>query len=478
MRRRARDGWEVVVGLEVHAQLATAHKLFTPAPARFAPDAPNTHVTPYCVGLPGVLPRLNEEAVRFALRVALSLGCTVHEESRFDRKHYVYPDLPKGYQITQAAQPLATSGRLQPPEGSEIRVARLHLEEDAAKIVDLGDGRAGVDFNRAGVPLVEIVTEPDLRSGAHAAAALRELRAILLTLGVSDGSLERGSLRCDANVSVRREGDAALGVRCEIKNVSGFRFVAQAIEAEADRQIAARLRGEPVIRETRGFDPKRRATHPLRTKEEQPDYRYLPEPDLPALRLAPATISIERQRLPELPSARRARWRARGLPAEHAATFAADPALSDLVDRAVGDRGERLVSVGNLVKVGVLRRVAEDRHALDRIAPESLRRLVDLERDGRISKTQQKGMLDALLTGRAPTVDAALDQAGGELVRDERALGAWVDDVLAAHPDEVAAYRQGKLEVLGHLVGRVMKRSSGRAEPKAVRQLLRARLDE
>lgn len=471
-----------MVGLEVHARLETTHKLFTPVPSRFAPEAPNRHVSPYCLGLPGVLPRLNEDAVHCAARVALALGCTVHRESRFARKHYVYPDLPKGYQITQADQPLATDGQLSlpltgPGPARVIRVARVHLEEDAAKTVELENGRTGIDFNRAGVPLVEIVTHPDLRSGAEAAAALRELRAILLALGASDGSPERGSLRCDANVSVRRRGDAALGVRCEVKNVSGFRYVARAIEVEAERQRGLQASGRAVAPETRGFDAPRGTTYRLRSKEAAPDYRFMPDPDLPALRLEAAAIEDLRRGLPELPAARRARWRAAGLPAEPAVAFAADPELADAFDAAAARRPEHILTVGNLFKTEVLRRVGEDRAALARLDAGAMAELIDLEAEGRISKTQQKTMLDALLTGAAASVTAALAQAGGEAVRDRDQLMRWVDDALRDHAEEAQIYRSGKTKVLGRLVGEVMKRSGGRADPKLVKALLLARLE-
>jgi len=467
------DIWETVVGLEIHAQLATHGKLFARARAGFAPDEPNTHVTPYCLGLPGTLPRIDAEAVRLAVRAALALGCTVHETSRFDRKHYFYPDLPKGYQITQAHAPLATAGRIALP-GSDrgaVRIERLHLEEDAGKLVAIALGRVGVDYNRAGVPLIEIVTAPDLRSGEEAASALREVRAVLTTLGVNDGNLEHGSLRCDANVSVRPRGASELGTRSEVKNVNGFRFVARAVEAEAARQIAILEAGGTVTPQTRGYDASQRTTHVLRAKVDEADYRYFPDPDLPALVLSAEDLRSEATSLPELPAARRTRWMAAGLPEEHAVTFAADVEVGDFFDRAISGAPELTVPIGHLVKTSILRRIAEDRAAFRRLQPDRLAEVARAKADGRISSSQQRAMLDALFAG-APSFEAALEAAGGNQVQDEAELRAWVTATLDACPDEVEAYRRGKTKVLGFFIGQVMKRSGGRADPRRARTII------
>ncbi|MBC8067318.1 MAG: Asp-tRNA(Asn)/Glu-tRNA(Gln) amidotransferase subunit GatB, partial [Deltaproteobacteria bacterium] len=310
--------WESVIGLEVHCQLDTASKLFSSCPLELG-AAPNTRTDPYSWGLPGTLPVPNRAAVRSAIALGLATGCTIHPVSRFARKHYFYPDLPKGYQITQADEPYATGGSIEipgvaRPDGTpwRVRLTRIHLEEDAGKNTHAGTTSC-IDFNRAGAPLVEIVSEPDLRSAEQAAAYMRELRTIIRALGISAANMEEGTLRCDANVSLRREGDGELGVRCEIKNVNSFRFLARAIEAEIRRQADLLERGEAVERCTLGYDGERDRLRIMRSKEDAADYRYLPDPDLPPLHLDAAWIDEVRASLPELPARRRARWIALGV---------------------------------------------------------------------------------------------------------------------------------------------------------------------
>jgi aspartyl-tRNA(Asn)/glutamyl-tRNA(Gln) amidotransferase subunit B len=330
------DGWEIVVGLEVHCQLECESKLFSACPLDFGGE-PNTRTDAYSWGLPGTLPVPNARAVRSAIALALATGSTIHRESRFARKHYFYPDLPKGYQITQADRPYATGGHVDVPlAGGEVRRVQLHhihLEEDAGKTIHTGSVSL-VDYNRAGAPLVEIVGEPDLRGADEAAAYLRELRAIVRALGISRADMEEGSLRCDANVSLRRPGERALGVRCELKNINSFRFLAAAIRAETRRQADLLERGGTVVRSTLGYDGERDRLVVMRSKEDVADYRYMPDPDLPPLVIAPETIEAVRASLPELPAARRARYRAH-VGADEAARLAGERELGDYYDAVV-----------------------------------------------------------------------------------------------------------------------------------------------
>ena len=483
--------WEAVVGLEVHVQLLTATKIFCRCPNRFGAE-PNTLVCPVCLGYPGTLPVLNERVVDLAVTLALALGCEVHPRSVFARKNYFYPDLPKGYQISQYDRPLAERGELPlAHHPKSVRIHRLHLEEDAGKLLHESPGggalpgKSLVDFNRCGVPLVEIVTEPDLATAAEAEDYLRALHQVLLYTGVSDGNMEEGSLRCDANVSVRRPG-AALGTKAEIKNLNSFRHVAWAIEHELERQIAVLESGGRVVQETRSFDATAGTTRTLRGKEEAHDYRYFPEPDLRPLVLAPERVAALAAALPELPWLRRRRFVENyGLGPEDASTLTAARELAEYFEAGVAaataasgvDASAGLAkAIANWVRGPLLAMLKEKKQELPAAPPPArLGALAALVARGEISNSAGKEVLAAIWdSGEEPA--AAIQRLGLAQVSDQGALRAWVDAVLAEHPEQVAQMRAGKGQVLSFLIGQVMKRSGGRADPKRVQELVREAL--
>ncbi len=482
--------FEPVIGLEIHAQLLTASKIFCGCSTAFGAP-PNTHVCPVCLGLPGALPVLNRRAVDLAVRAACALGCTIHRTSIFARKNYFYPDLPKGYQISQYEQPLATNGQV--AAGSDlwgpaqtIRIKRVHMEEDAGKLLHEGfpdsDRRSYVDLNRAGTPLIEIVTEPDLHDPKEAAHFFSALRELVVALGVNDGNLEEGSLRCDANVSVRRAGETTLGTKAEIKNLNSFRFVEEALAFEIDRQTEALARGERIVQETRLWDPAARCTVSMRSKEEAHDYRYFPDPDLPPLVVDAARLDEIRRSLPELPAARRRRLM------DAYALAAADvlsltqiaPGLDAYFEETVGF-GADPKAVKNWLLGGVRARMNEDRidtaDALrSRFAPARLADLIALVERGTISGSMAKGVFDeAFATGSLPS--DIVRSKGLAQIDDESALVAIVERVLGDNADAVAMYRGGKASTFGFLVGQAMKAAGGRANPKRVNELLKRALD-
>jgi aspartyl-tRNA(Asn)/glutamyl-tRNA(Gln) amidotransferase subunit B len=470
--------WETVIGLEVHVQLSTRTKMFCGCRTTFG-DPPNTNVCPTCLGLPGALPMPNAEAVRLATRGALALGCSVRETSVFARKNYFYPDLPKGYQISQFDQPLATGGRVafeSPERGRiEVGITRLHLEEDAGKLVhDRFPGKTAVDLNRAGTPLAEIVSEPDIRSPAEARAYLVTLRQILVYAGVSDCSMERGSLRVDANISIRRPGEPRLGTKTEVKNLNSFANVERALEAERERQIALVERGERVAQVTLLFNAGSGQVRALRSKEESHDYRYFPDPDLPPLVLAPEWIAEQRAALPELPEARRARLElAYGLPAYDARVVTSEVALADYYESVVG-AGVEPKTAANWVMGDVMTTYNE--LGTFPVEAERLAGLVALVREGVVSHQAAKRVYTELAHAPAEEPKAVAERLGLVQVSDQGALAGWVDEVLAAHPAEVARYKGGESKLMGFFVGQVMKRSKGKADPKGVQPVLQARL--
>lgn len=478
------DGYEAVIGLEVHVQLKTDSKIFCGCATTYGAP-PNTQVCPICLGYPGTLPVLNEAAVEYAVAAALALDCAVHERSIFARKQYFYPDLPKGYQISQFDRPLATGGRLEITldDGSTktIGITRVHMEEDAGKSTHSAGGTR-VDFNRCGIPLIEIVSEPDLSSPREAYLYLTALKQALEYLGVSDCNMEEGSLRCDANVSIRPVGESALGTKTEVKNVNSFRYVEDALTYEAERQAELLAAGERVVHETRLWDSAKGEARPMRSKEESHDYRYFPEPDLEPLDVTPARLEAVRERLPEPPAERARRFvEAFGLPEYDAGVLTATRPLADWFE-AVVERFDDAKEVSNWV-MGEVLRIANERGEAVRLEPEPsplgpdrLAEILRLKADGTISGNAAKEVLNAVVeSGKDPA--AVVEERGLEQISDESALAGEIDAVVEANPDEVEAYRAGKTGLLGFFVGQVMRATGGSADPRAVNRLLRERLE-
>ncbi len=471
--------YEMVVGLEVHVQLRTKTKAFCSCDATYGAP-PNVNTCPVCLALPGALPALNREAVHLAMRAAHALGCTVNPVSVFARKNYFYPDLPKGYQISQYDRPLALAGRLEIGDGDAARtvgITRVHMEEDAGKSIhDRYPGATAIDLNRAGVPLIEIVSEPDMRSSADAVAYLTALKQILEYIDVSDVNMEEGSLRVDANVSARPHGATALGTKTEVKNMNSFSGVQRALEAEFERQCTLLERGERVHQQTMLWDGSRNEVRPARSKEASHDYRYFPEPDLPPLVLDPQWIDAVRRELPELPRARRERFaREYGLAAADVGVLTSTPALADYFEAAAKAHGDAKAAA-NWVMGEVLAALHISNESIQhfRVAPAPLARLLDLVRDGVVSHSAAKRVFAVMAeTGEPP--ERVAEREGLVQVRDADELTRWVDEVLAEHPAEADRFRAGEKKLLGVLVGLVMKKSKGRADPRRVNQLVSER---
>jgi aspartyl-tRNA(Asn)/glutamyl-tRNA(Gln) amidotransferase subunit B len=478
--------WEVVIGLEVHAQLRTRSKMFCGCPTAFGAP-PNSQTCPVCQGMPGSLPVINRRAVEFGVRAALAFHCRVNASCRFARKHYYYPDMPKNYQISQYEEPLAEDGWLEleaPGQPRRIAIQRLHLEEDVGRLIHEGTLETAhaslVDFNRSGVPLMETVSQPDVRSPEEAAAYLRAFRAVLLYLGVCDGNMEEGSLRCDANISLRRRGADHLGTKVEIKNLNSFKNVQRALEFEAVRQREALDRGERIVQETRLWDADGGRTRSMRGKEQAHDYRYFPEPDLVPLELSRSSVMAVQADLPELPAARRQRFvRAYGLPPYDADLLTQTRALADYYEAAVREVPHpKLVS--NWIMSELLREIpADDERALaaSPIPPRHLAGLVRLVADGTITGKIAKDVFEKMFRSGedAPTI---VGREGLTQVADTAALGAVVDQVLRANPKAVEDWRRGKKAAAGALVGQVMKATQGKANPSVVNSLLEAKLSQ
>jgi aspartyl-tRNA(Asn)/glutamyl-tRNA(Gln) amidotransferase subunit B len=481
----AAEAYEAVIGLEVHAQLTTYTKMFCGCATAFG-AVPNTQTCPVCLGMPGTLPVINRRAVEYGMRTALALGCAVNRHNRFARKHYYYPDMPKNYQITQYEEPLAERGQLvvvgARAAPAPIGIERLHLEEDVGKLIHEGDlataTASNVDFNRAGVPLMEIVSRPDLRSPLEAALYMRTLRTLLLYLGVCDGNMEEGSLRCDANISLRPRGGRELGIKVEIKNMNSFRHVQRALEYELARQTEALASGDRIVQETRLWDPERGRTLPMRSKEFAHDYRYFPEPDLPPLDVDPAWVETVRAALPELPAARRRRFNeAYQLSAYEADLLTQGRGLADYFEAAVREY-PAAKTIANWVLNELLRELpADDDRAVaaSPVPPEHLAGLLRLVDDGTISGKIAKDVF-ARMVRTGETAGAIVRREGLTQVVDAGALGTVVDQVLAANPGVVEDYRRGKKAALGFLVGQVMKATQGKANPAVVNQLLGEKL--
>jgi aspartyl-tRNA(Asn)/glutamyl-tRNA(Gln) amidotransferase subunit B len=471
--------YEAVIGLEIHAQLLTESKMFCGCPTKFGAE-PNTQTCPVCVGLPGVLPVINKRAIEYVVKTGLALNCEITQYSRFARKNYFYPDLPKGYQISQYELPLCRGGYLEIAlngRRKKIRLTRIHLEEDAGKNIHEGGDYSLVDLNRAGVPLMEIVTEPDIRSAQEAAEFMRRLRMILRYLGVCDGNMEQGSLRCDANVSVRPAGQEGFGVKTEIKNMNSFKFIEKALEYEINRQIRLLSKGEKIVQETRLWDAKRGITESMRSKEEAHDYRYFPEPDLMPVEIDEGWLNEIRAQIVELPDARMERFiKEYNLPEDDARLLTEERAMADWFEEAVR-LGGHPKTVANWMMGELLRLLNKDGIQIEdsKVKPAQLVGLLSLiDRDvisGKIAKTVFEEMYQ---TGREAEV--IVKEKGLLQITDTEEIERIVEDILNNNPKEVERFRAGEQKLLGFFVGQVMKATKGKANPRIVNELLRKKL--
>jgi aspartyl-tRNA(Asn)/glutamyl-tRNA(Gln) amidotransferase subunit B len=474
--------WEIVIGLEIHAQLATKSKIFSGASTQYG-AAPNSQASLVDLGYPGVLPVLNGECVRMAVKFGLATGCQIAQRSVFARKNYFYPDLPKGYQISQYELPVVHGGKvdvvLEDGSTRAVGIVRAHLEEDAGKSLheDFA-GMSGIDLNRAGTGLIEIVSAPDLRSAAEAGAYMRKIHALVRYLEICDGNMQEGSFRCDANVSVRRRGETKLGTRTELKNLNSFRFVEKAIEIEAERQIELIESGGKVVQETRLYDPDRDETRPMRSKEEANDYRYFPDPDLLPVSIDEELIARVRASLPELPDAKRDRFmRDYSLPAYDAGVLTAERALADYFEAVAKATKAAPKIAANWVMgelTGALNRDGLDISAA-RISAPALASLLDKMAAGTISGKIAKEVFEAVWSGEG-SADEIIEKRGLTQISDSASIDKLVAEVIAANPAQVEQFRAGKQQVLGFLVGQIMKASRGKANPQQVNEALRKQL--
>jgi aspartyl-tRNA(Asn)/glutamyl-tRNA(Gln) amidotransferase subunit B len=478
--------WEIVIGLETHAQLSTASKIFSGASTAFG-AAPNTQACAVDLALPGTLPVLNRGAVERAIRFGLAIGATIAERSVFARKNYFYPDLPKGYQISQYELPVVQGGTISfvvtprngEPYAKTVRLTRAHLEEDAGKSLHEDfHGQSGIDLNRAGTPLLEIVTEPEMRSAAEAVAYAKALHSLVVWLGICDGNMQEGSFRCDANVSVRPAGSDTLGTRCEIKNLNSFRFLERAIEFEARRQIELIEDGGTVVQETRLYDPARDETRSMRSKEDAMDYRYFPDPDLLPLAISTEWIDQVRAALPELPAARRERFvRDYGLTATDAQTLTDTRATADYFE-AVAAQVVDKKAAANWVMGELAAALNDSGLAIETapVNPQQLAGLIARVTDGTINNKTAKDVFAALWAREGDSADAIIDARGLRQISDAGALEAVIDEVLAANAKSVEEFRAGKEKAFNALVGQAMKATRGKANPQQVNDILRRRL--
>ncbi len=471
--------------MEVHAQLLTESKVFCGCSTQFGAE-PNTQVCPVCLGMPGVLPALNRRAVEFALRMARATNCRINHKSVFARKNYFYPDLPKGFQISQYDRPLAENGHIEidiDGGARHIGITRIHMEEDAGKLLHgetrEDEGYSFVDLNRTGVPLIEIVSEPDIRSAEEASAYLKGLRDILVYLEICDGNMEQGSFRCDANVSVRPEGETRLGTKAELKNMNSFKFIRDGLEYEIGRQIALLEEGGSVAQETRLFDPSRGITVSMRSKEEAHDYRYFPEPDLLPLQVEESWIEEIDGKLPELPRAKRERFvREYAIPAYDAGVLTASKALADLYEDSVRLHPNPK-TVSNWVMGELLRLLKSDNRDVKDIAitPETLAELLNMVDSGKINTKTAKEVFEGMyVSGKAP--GSIVEEKGLIQISDEDALSKTIEEILQANQESVEQYMAGKEKLFGFFVGQVMKATKGKANPRMVNMLLKERLSQ
>jgi aspartyl-tRNA(Asn)/glutamyl-tRNA(Gln) amidotransferase subunit B len=474
-------GYEVVIGFETHAQLQTRSKIFSRASTAFG-AAPNTQACALDMALPGTLPVMNREAVQCAIKLGLALGSHIAPESIFARKNYFYPDLPKGYQISQFEIPVVQGGEVSFYLGDEkktVRLVRAHLEEDAGKSLHEDfHGQSGIDLNRAGTPLLEIVTEPDMRSSAEAVAYARELHKIVTWIGICDGNMQEGSFRCDANVSVRKPGQP-LGTRREIKNLNSFKFMQQAIDFEIRWQIEQLEDGRAIQQATVLFDPDTGETRAMRTKEDSADYRYFPDPDLPPLRISEQWVEQTRAQMPELPRKMAERLVADyGLPEYDAATLTQSPAMAAYFEAAARASGQAKLA-SNWIMGEISKRLNAQEIGIEAasVSAAQLAALIGRIQDGTISNNAARQVFDALWSGEATEVDSVIEARGLRQMNDAGALEKIVDEVIAANPDNVAQFKAGKDKAFNALVGQVMKASQGKANPAQVNELLRARLN-
>ncbi|HEX4918434.1 MAG TPA: Asp-tRNA(Asn)/Glu-tRNA(Gln) amidotransferase subunit GatB [Limnobacter sp.] len=475
--------WEIVVGLETHAQLMTKSKIFSGASTAFGAE-PNAQACAVDLALPGVLPVMNKGAVEHAIRFGLAVGAKVAEHSVFARKNYFYPDLPKGYQISQFEIPVVQGGSVSFLVGEHmktVRLTRAHLEEDAGKSLHEDfQGQSGIDLNRAGTPLLEIVTEPDMRSADEAVAYAKALHTLVTWLGICDGNMQEGSFRCDANVSVRPKGQAQFGTRCEIKNLNSFKFLHAAIVYEAQRQIEIIEDGGVIKQETRLYDPDRNETRSMRSKEDSEDYRYFPDPDLPPLVIASAWIDEVKGHMPELPAQKQARYEAElGLPTYDAVTLTASRAMADYFEAALAVAGAAQAKPLANWLLGTfsaaLNRQDQSPDASP-VKPAQMARIIQRIADGTLNNKTAKVVFDALWEGEFDDVDACIKGKGLEQISDSGAVEKMIDDVLAAHPGPVAEYKAGKEASFNFLVGQVMRAARGKANPAAVNDILKRKL--
>ena len=475
--------WEIVVGIETHTQLLTRSKMFSGAPNAFGAE-PNTQACAVDIALPGVLPVLNAQAVELAVRFGLAVGGTINRRSVFARKNYFYPDLPKGYQISQYELPIVKGGSLKIvlPNGEKtVYLTRAHLEEDAGKSLHEDfRGMTGIDLNRAGTPLLEIVTEPELRGAKEAVAYAQKLHALVVEYQICDGNMQEGSFRCDANVSVRRVGETKLGTRCEIKNLNSFHFMEQAIEYEARRQIEVLENGGSIEQQTRLYDPDKNETRSMRSKEDAQDYRYFPDPDLLPLVISESDIEAIRKRMPQpIEKIRSEILSMYGqIPANNVAVLTSSRQLANFSTEALtGTAGETSTTVSNFIVGALLARLNEERIDISKskVSPEQVRQLADKLKDGTLSGNMAKEVFDAVWAGEGG-VDAIIEKRGLKQISDSGAIEKIVDEVLAANVKQVEDYRAGREKAFNSLVGQVMKASKGKANPAQVNEILRRKL--